>query len=45
MQAADIAPVGLIGPQMVDPARVFVEAMEWDNRLGRWLITPGAQER
>jgi hypothetical protein len=45
MQAADIAPVGLIGPQMVDPARVFVEAMEWDNLRGRWLITPQAPEK
>jgi hypothetical protein len=40
MQAADLAPVGLVGPQIVDPARVFVEAMQWDNRGGRWIITP-----
>ncbi len=40
VRGVDITPVELVGPQVVDPARVFVESMEWDNLLGRRQITP-----
>jgi hypothetical protein len=44
VRGVDITPVELVGPQVVDPARVFVEAMEWDNQLGRRLITPTGEK-
>ncbi len=43
VRGIDVAPVGLVGPQVVDPARVFVESMEWDNLRGRRIITPAPE--
>ncbi|HEX9013695.1 MAG TPA: hypothetical protein VF813_09275, partial [Anaerolineaceae bacterium] len=40
-RAADAGQALLVGPQMADPARIFIEAMEWDNLRERWRITRG----
>jgi hypothetical protein len=43
--AVDLTPALLVGPQMVDAARVWVEAMEWDNLAERRVIPAAAAVR